>query len=127
MRPRDRETSTGERISLRSGWCQCVVGALSLGFFSSCGSSSRSGFIYLATQGTSPGLVSQYSVNLGNGALHSNNGVLLHTRNSVKAGTQPTVLLFDPTSSFAYAANFGSNDISLFTVNKDGSLTASSS
>jgi len=44
----------------------------------------------------------------------------------VKAGTQPTVLLFDPTSSFAYAANFGSNDISLFTVNKDGSLAAAS-
>jgi 6-phosphogluconolactonase len=112
---------------MRSGWLSCVIVALSLVFFSSCGSSRRSGFIYLATQGTSPGLVSQYSVNLGNGALHSNNGVLVQTGNSVKAGTQPTVLLFDPTSSFAYAANFGSNDISLFTVNKDGSLTASSS
>jgi 6-phosphogluconolactonase (cycloisomerase 2 family) len=101
--------------------------ALSLVFLLSCGSSSKSGFIYLATQGTSPGQVSAYKVNLGNGLVNSNNGVLVQTGKSVSAGTQPTVLLFDPTSSFAYTANFGSNDISTFTVNKDGSLTASSS
>ena len=112
---------------MRSGWLQCVVMALSLVFLSSCGSSSKSGFIYLVTQGTSPGLVTAYSVNLGNGLLNSNNGALVQTGNSVKAGTQPTVMLFDPTSSFAYVANFVSNDISLFTVNKDGSLTAASS
>ena len=112
---------------MRSGWLQCVVVALSLVFFSSCGSSSKSGFIYLVTQGTSPGLVSHYSVNLGNGLLNSNNGALVQTGNSAKAGTQPTVMIFDPTSSFGYVANFVSDDISLFTVNKDGSLTAASS
>ena len=112
---------------MRSGWLLCVIVALSLVFFSSCGSSSKSGFIYLATQGTSPGAVSMYRVNLGSGALDSNNGVLVERGKSVSAGTQPTVLLLDPTSTFAYTANFGSNDISHFTVNKDGSLTASSS
>ena len=112
---------------MRSGWLQCVVVALSLVFLLNCGSSSKSGFIYLATQGTSPGQVSTYTVNLGNGLLNSNNGVLVQTGKSVSTGTQPTVLLFGPTSSFAYIANFGSNDISTFTVNKDGSLTASSS
>jgi 6-phosphogluconolactonase len=112
---------------MRSGWLQCVVVALSLVFFSNCGSSSKSGFIYLVTQGTSPGLVTAYSVNLGNGLLNSSNGALVQTGNSVKAGTQPTLMLFDPTSSFAYVANFISNDISLFTVNKGGSLTAASS
>lgn len=112
---------------MRSGWLQCVVVALSLVFFSSCGSSSKSGFVYLATQGTSPGLVTRYSVNLGSGVLNSSNGALVQSGNSVKAGTQPTAMLFDPTSSFAYVANFASNDISLFTVNKDGSLTAASS
>src|SRR5215469_2712269 len=112
---------------MRSGWLQCAVVALSLVVLLSCGSSSKSGFIYLATQGTSPGQVSAYKVNLGNGLVNSNNGVLVQTGKSVSTGTQPTVLLFDPTSSFAYTANFSSNDISTFTVNKDGSLTASSS
>jgi 6-phosphogluconolactonase len=111
---------------MRSGWLPCVAMAAGALLLASCGSSSKSAFVYLASQGTSPGIVTAYSVNLGSGLLNSSNGALVQTGNSVKAGTQPTVLLFDPTSSFAYVANFGSNDISLFTVNKNGSLTASS-
>jgi 6-phosphogluconolactonase (cycloisomerase 2 family) len=112
---------------MKSGWVQCVVVALSLVLLPSCGSSGKSGFVYLASQGSTPGMVSAYSVNLGNGLLHSNNGALVQTGKSTAAGTQPTVLLFDPTNTFAYTANFGSNDISLFTIGKDGSLSAAAS
>lgn len=111
---------------MRSGWLQCVVVASSLFFLASCGSSSKSAFVYLVSQGTTPGIVTAYKVNLGSGLLNSSNGALVQTGNAVKAGIQPTVLLFDPTSSFAYTANFGSNDISVFTVNKGGSLAAAS-
>lgn len=111
---------------MRSGWLQCVAMAACALLLASCGSSSKSAFVYLASQGTSPGIVTAYKVDLHSGVLNSSNGALVQTGNAVKAGTQPTVLLFDPTSSFAYAANFGSNDISLFTVNKDGSLAAAS-
>jgi 6-phosphogluconolactonase (cycloisomerase 2 family) len=111
---------------MRSGWLQCVAMAACALLLASCGSSSKSAFVYLASQGTSPGIVTAYKVDLRSGVLNSSNGALVQTGNAVKAGTQPTVLLFDPTSSFAYAANFGSNDISLFTVNKDGSLAAAS-
>src|ERR1700751_977111 len=126
VRPRNRKASTGEPISMRSGWLQCVAMAACALLLASCGSSSKSAFVYLASQGTSPGIVTAYKVDLRSGVLNSSNGALVQTGNAVKAGTQPTVLLFDPTSSFAYAANFGSNDISLFTLSKDGALAAAS-
>lgn len=110
---------------MRSGWLRCVA-VVPLVFLLSCGSSSKSGFVYLVSQGTSPGSISAYSLNLGSGVLNSTNGALTQTGKSVDTGTQPTVLVFDPTGSFAYTANFGSDDISSFTVNKDGSLTAAS-
>jgi 6-phosphogluconolactonase (cycloisomerase 2 family) len=109
---------------MRSGWLGCVAVALSLAFLLSCGSSSKSGFVYLISQGTSPGTLSAYSVNLSSGVLKSTNSALTQTGKSAATGTQPTVLLLDPTKSFGYTANFGSNDISVFTVNKDGSPTA---
>lgn len=111
---------------MRSGWLPCVAMAACALLLASCGSSSKSAFVYLVSQGTSPGTVTAYKVNLGSGALNSSNGALVQTGNAVKTGTQPTVLVFDPTNSFAYAANFVSNDISLFTVNKDSSLAAAS-
>jgi len=107
---------------MRSGWLRCVALVLSSVFLLSCGSSSKSGFVYLVSQGTSPGTVTAYSLNLGSGLLKSSNGALTQTGKSANAGTQPTVLLFDPKQSFAYTANFGSADITTFTVNKDGSL-----
>jgi 6-phosphogluconolactonase (cycloisomerase 2 family) len=107
---------------MRSGWLRCVAVVLSSVFLLSCGSSSKSGFVYLVSQGSSPGTVTAYSLNLGSGLLKSSNGALTQTGKSANAGTQPTVLLFDPKQSFAYTANFGSADITTFTVNKDGSL-----
>lgn len=109
---------------MRSGWLRCVAALVPLVFLLSCGSSSQSGIVYLVSQGTSPGTVTAYSLNLSSGLLNSTNGALTQTGNSVNTGIQPTVLLFNPTQTFAYTANFGSNDISILTVNRDGSLAA---
>ena len=98
---------------MRSGWLRCVAVLVPLVFLLSCGSSSGSGIVYLVSQGTSPGTITAYSLNLSSGLLNSTNGALTQTGNSVNTGIQPTVLLFNPTHTFAYTANFGSNDISV--------------
>jgi 6-phosphogluconolactonase (cycloisomerase 2 family) len=96
-----------------------------LAFFSSCGgSSSNSAFLYLASQGTTPGSVTAYSIDLSKGTLSSSNGQLTPVGKAANTGTQPSALLFNPTQTFAYTANTGSDDISLFTLNHDGSLAA---
>src|SRR5215469_8714995 len=112
---------------MRSGWLPCV--AATIVFLLSCGggTSKNSALIYLASQGTDPGTVTAYSINLKNGTLSSSNGALTPVGKSAATGTQPTALLFDPTNTFAYTANAGSDDISLFTLNSDGSLAAASS
>lgn len=112
---------------MRSGWLGCAVVAASFALLVSCGSSSNSTFLYLVSQGSSPGTVNTYSVNLNTGTLESNNGVLASVGQTANAGTQPTNLLFEPKQTFAYTANLGSDDISTFTVSKDGSLTAAGS
>jgi 6-phosphogluconolactonase len=121
---------------MRSVWLACVAIVLCALFLPSCGSSSGSALVYLVSQGTSPGTVTAYSLNLNNGLLNSNNGALVQTGKSANTGVQPTILLFDPTRSFAYVADFGNpagsgsdnttknGDIATFTVNKDGSLTS---
>jgi len=112
-------------MSIRSGWLRCVVVLWLLAFFLSCGgSSSKSAFLYLASQGTTPGTVTAYSIDLSKGTLSSNTGQLTPVGKAANTGTQPSALLFDPKQTFAYTANTGSNDISTFTVNKDGSLAA---
>ena len=80
----------------------------SLAMFVSCGSSSKSALVYLASQGTNPGTISAYKLNLKNGTLSSSNGALTATGKSVNTGTQPTALIFDPTNTFAFVADFGS-------------------
>lgn len=111
-------------MSMRSVWLRCVAVLGSLVFFLSCGgSSSKTAFLYLASQGTTPGTVTAYSINLSKGTLSSSTGQLTPVGKAANAGTQPSALLFNPSQSFAYTANTGSGDISTFTVNKDGSLT----
>jgi 6-phosphogluconolactonase len=110
-------------MSIRSGWLRCVAVLWLLVFFLSCGgSSSKSAFLYLTSQGTVPGTVTAYSIDLGKGTLSSSTGQLTPVGKSAAAGSQPSALLFDSAQSFAYTANTGSDDISTFTVNKDGSL-----
>ena len=112
-------------MSMRSGCLWCVAVLCSLVFLLSCGGSSgKSAILYLVSQGTDPGSVSAYSVSLKNGTIHSSNGALTPVGKEAATGTQPSALLFDPTQSFVYVANTVSNNISTFTVNKDGSLAA---
>jgi 6-phosphogluconolactonase (cycloisomerase 2 family) len=101
-----------------------------------CGGSSKSTFIYLTSQGSNPGTLRAYSLNLSKGTLQSTNGALAPTGKSVPTGTQPGPMILDPTHTFAYVADFGnplaagadnsvkSGDIAAFSVNKDGSLTS---
>jgi len=114
-------------MSMRSGCLRCVAVLCSLVFLLSCGGSSgKSATLYLVSQGIDPGSVSAYSVSLKNGTIHSSNGALTPDGKEAATGIQPSALLFDPTQSFAYVANTVSNNISTFTVSKDGSLTAGS-
>jgi 6-phosphogluconolactonase len=112
-------------MSMRSGCVRCVAVLCSLVFLLNCGGSSgRSAILYLVTQGTDPGTISAHSVNLKNGIIGSSNGSLSQGGKEATTGTQPSALLFDPTQSFAFVANTGSDDVSTFTVNQDGSLAA---
>jgi 6-phosphogluconolactonase len=113
---------------MRSGWLRCVAVAGSLTFLLSCGgSSSKSASFYLVSQGSTPGTISAYSLDLKHGTLSSTNGALTPVGKSAPTGSQPTALILDPTQSFAYVANYGDDSVSTFTVNKDGSLAAAQS
>ena len=121
---------------MKSGWLRCVLVACWLLFLVNCGGSSKSTLVYIASQGSNPGTISAYSLNLSKGTLSSSNGALTPTGKSVPTGTQPGPLIFDPTNSFAYAADFGnplaagtdnskkSGDIAAFSVGKDGTLSS---
>jgi 6-phosphogluconolactonase (cycloisomerase 2 family) len=128
--------STGELPLMRSGWLRCVLVACWLVNLVNCGSSGKSGFVYLASQGSDPGTITAYSLSLSKGTLSSSNGALTQAGKSAATGTQPGPLIFDPTNSFAFVADFGnplasgndnskkSGDVAAFSVNKDGSLTS---
>lgn len=121
---------------MRSVWLWCALVGCWLVSLAGCGSSHGTGFVYLASQGSNPGTITAYSLNLGNGTLNSSNGALTQTGKSVNTGTQPGVLLFDPTNNFAFVADFGNplipgtdntkknGDVAAFAINKDGSLSS---
>ncbi|MFT7680127.1 MAG: 6-phosphogluconolactonase (cycloisomerase 2 family) [Planctomycetota bacterium] len=74
-----------------------------------------------------------YSANtlaLGNGAvqlfdLDESNGSL-SPRTQLEAGTTPRALLLDPNGTLLFVANSGADNLSLFAVDTDGELTATS-
>jgi 6-phosphogluconolactonase (cycloisomerase 2 family) len=111
-----------------------VVGSLAA--FVSCGSSSKSALVYLASSGTNPGTISAYKLNLSKGTLSSSNGAITATGKNVNTGTQPTALIFDPTNAFAFVADFGApadpgtdnskknGDVAVFSIGKDGALAS---
>jgi len=119
---------------MRSGWLRCALVASSLCLLVSCGGSSRSTFVYLASQGTDPGTVTAYRLNLSKGTLASSNGALTPTGKSASSVTQPGPMIFDSSNSFAFVSDFGnpqaagndntkkSGDIAAFSIGKDGSL-----
>jgi 6-phosphogluconolactonase len=112
-------------MSMRFACLRCVAVLFAVGVLLSCGGSSgKSAILYLVSQGTDPGTVSAYFVNLKTGVIRNSNGAVTVSGKEASTGTQPSALLLDPTQSFAFVANTGSDDISTFTVNKDGSLAA---
>lgn len=94
----------------------CAFGMLS------CGSSSRSSGILLATsQGSAD--VNSYGIDLNTGALTQ-----LNTAAPVPANTVPGPIVLDPSGNFAYvgdaATGGGAGAISAYSVDKNGKLTA---
>lgn len=85
-------------------------------FLLNCGSSNSrpSGVLFVTSAGAS--VVQSFAINLGNGDLSQLN-------TSAPTGSAPSKILLDPTGTVAYVLNTGSNSISPYTVNKDGSLS----
>jgi 6-phosphogluconolactonase len=76
--------------------------------------SGGAGLLFVTAQANST--ISVYSVNLSTGAL-SGNGL------SAGTGAGPSAIAVTPTIDAAFVANSGSNSVSSYTVNSDGSLT----
>jgi 6-phosphogluconolactonase len=98
----------------------CVLAAIA--FLLSCGSSSKKGFVYLASQGDQS--VYAYSLNLGNGVLNSSNNGLVAVGKPAATGTQPTAMVLNPEQTLGYVADYGSNDIATFSISNDGTVTS---
>jgi 6-phosphogluconolactonase (cycloisomerase 2 family) len=86
-------------------------------------------FAYVANSGSSS--ISAYSIDATTGALaqilcgavspcHFNGAVY---NNDFEAGNAPRSVTIDPTGKFAYAANWGSNDIAAYSIGATGKLT----
>src|SRR2546423_948745 len=89
-------------------------------FLINCGSSSSrpAGVLYVLSQGV--GEVGSYAIDLGNGRLSLLN-------KTTPTETTPSTIILDPSGKSAYVLNTGSNTITSYTVNGDGSLSAPTS
>jgi 6-phosphogluconolactonase len=104
---------------------RCLTGLLTLSLccFTACSNrnstvtSSGTGVLYLATQSNSS--LEAFSVNLGSGGLSLNGS-------AASTGSFPTAIALAPSLNAIFVANKDSNDVSRYTVNSDGSLTAAS-
>jgi 6-phosphogluconolactonase (cycloisomerase 2 family) len=80
---------------------------------------SGTGYLWVAAQGNAS--AQSYTIDLSNGELTEiDNGDLVNT------GTAPTSVVVAPSGKALFVANGGSNSISPFTINADGSLTGQS-
>ena len=115
---------------MKSGWLRCALLVCGLMLWVNCGGSSRSTYLYLASQGANPGEITAYRLDLKKGTLNSANGALTQTGKAYATGVQPGPMIFDPTNNFAFVADFGNplgnqgGDIAAFTINKDGTLSS---
>ena len=89
-------------------------------FLANCGSSSSrpAGVLYVLSQGENN--VGSFAIDLGSGRLS-----LLNTTSA--ADTTPTSILLDPSGNVAYVLNTGSNSITTYTTNSNGSLSVPTS
>ncbi len=94
------------------GWLVALPGCNS-----TTSSSSSSGVIYVTTQGDN--LVTPFGVTLSDGVLTAGTGVATET--------MPSAMVLAPSGNALFVANQSSNSISAYTVNSDGTLTASGS
>jgi 6-phosphogluconolactonase len=79
--------------------------------------SSGAGVLYVTGQGDSS--ISAFSLNLGSGALSA-------IGNVIGTGAVPAAIAVTPAVNALFVANSGSNSISSYTINSDGTLTAAS-
>ena len=89
-------------------------------FLLNCGSSNSrpAGVLLVTSQGAST--VGSYAIDLSNGNLSQIN-------TSAATGGTPSDIVLDPTGAVAFVLNIGSADISAYTVNSNGTLTAAGS
>jgi 6-phosphogluconolactonase len=107
-------------MSNTSGGIVVLILMLALSvFLLNCGSSNSrpSGVLFVTSAGAT--VVNSFAINLGNGDLSQLN-------TEAPTGSAPSKILLDPTGNVAYVLNTGSNSISPYTVNKDGSLSKAS-
>jgi 6-phosphogluconolactonase len=91
------------------------LACVSLGLMNCGTTSSRStGLLYVLSQGSNN--VGAYALNLTTGGL-----TLINSK--ATTGKAPSSIVLDPTGSAAFVLNSGDNNITSFTVNKDGTLS----
>ena len=103
---------------MRVRWLATIIVAISICFCASCGNSSTAGTtsLYVAAQGSAQ--VFGYRSNINSGNLSSING-------SPFAGSAgATSIVIDPSHSFAFVGNIGTNDISRYSISANGTLVA---
>src|SRR5439155_25853449 len=76
---------------------------------------SGNGALFMATQGDSS--VAGFLIDLSTGTINTNG-------NSVGTGSVPAAIAISSSGDALFVANSGSNDISAYTLNSDGTLTA---
>ncbi len=97
-----------------------VAAALSAGMvfgLASCSLDYVVGYVYMATNKSSPGVIDQYSIDFQSGALES-------IGTPVAAGNNPVRLIAAPNGLFVYVANQGDSTVQEFAVQGDGTLTS---
>src|SRR5579863_9445167 len=118
----ERLIHRGERLGMkfRIVW-RLLLPALLIGL-TSCSSNnallnSGAGLLYETAQGNTT--ISAFTVDLGTGGLSA-------IDNSVGTGALPSAIAIAPTANALFVANSGSNSISSYAINSDGSLTEES-
>jgi len=121
---------------MRSGWLRGVLAACALLVITNCGGSGKTGYVYLASRATDPGLLTAYRLDLSKGTLNATNGALVQTGKSATTGTQPGPIVVDSTNSFVFVADYGNpldpgtdntkknGDISAFSIAKNGAISS---
>jgi len=121
---------------MRSGWLRGVLAACALLAITNCGGSGKTGYVYLASRATDPGLLTAYRLDLSKGTLNATNGALVQTGKSATTGTQPGPIVVDSTNSFVFVADYGNpldpgtdntkknGDISAFSIAKNGAISS---